>query len=100
MQQLTTGSRDAVFDSLANYPFDTDSEFFSGLSSILGHPDIPPTPRELEDHAYDSPTSKVLLLHTQTQPSPDRPSRLLSMARSSPTSWCCEWSQRANSYTC
>ena len=51
MQQPTAGSQDALFDSLANYPFDTDSEFFSGLSSILGHPDIPPTPRELEDHA-------------------------------------------------
>ena len=51
MYEPTADSRDTVFNSLASYQFDTDSEFFSGLSSILGHPDIPPTPRELEDHA-------------------------------------------------
>lgn len=47
----TAPSRDSIFNALTTYAFDTDDDFFAGLSSILGHPSIPPTPRELEDES-------------------------------------------------
>ena len=36
-----------TFSQLSTYPFDTDTEFQSGLATILGHPGMSATPEEI-----------------------------------------------------
>ncbi|ETN36329.1 uncharacterized protein HMPREF1541_08606 [Cyphellophora europaea CBS 101466] len=43
----TTSDSDTIYFSLSSYPFDDDPEYLAGLSSILGHPSIPPNTAEL-----------------------------------------------------
>lgn len=44
-------NEDALFQSLSSYPFDSDPEYINGLSTILGHPSIPPTTSEISQNA-------------------------------------------------
>ena len=42
---------DGAFAGLSRYPFDSDSEYLSGLSAIFGHPSTPPSASEISQNA-------------------------------------------------
>jgi hypothetical protein len=46
-----SGSDDDTFQALSQYPFDSDSEYLIGLSTILGHPSVPPSSSEISENA-------------------------------------------------
>jgi hypothetical protein len=47
----TDPAHEQLFHSLSTYPFHQDPEFQSGLSAILGHPETPSSPEEVEQNA-------------------------------------------------
>ncbi|KAL2413191.1 hypothetical protein ABEF95_004313 [Exophiala dermatitidis] len=49
--EMPPSTSDAIYRHLRSYPFDTDEEYQAGLSAILGHPETPATPEELEEKA-------------------------------------------------
>jgi hypothetical protein len=44
-------SDDGTFQALSQHPFDTDNEYLMGLSTILGHPSVPPSSSEISENA-------------------------------------------------
>lgn len=44
-------TQDAIFQSISSYPFDSDPDYINGLSTILGHPSIPPSSSEVSQNA-------------------------------------------------
>jgi hypothetical protein len=44
-------THEQLFHNLFTYPFHQDAEFQSGLSAILGHPETPASPEEVEQNA-------------------------------------------------
>jgi hypothetical protein len=47
----TDPAHEQLFHTLSTYPFHQDAEFQSGLSAILGHPETPTSPEEVEQNA-------------------------------------------------
>ena len=43
-----TLSADGIFRGISTYPFHADQEYLSGLATILGHPDSPPSQTEID----------------------------------------------------
>ena len=44
-------NEESIYHAISQYPFDTDSEYLNGLSTIFGHPSTPPSPLEISENA-------------------------------------------------
>ena len=50
-QGTSNPTQDDIFIRISQYSFDSDSDYLNGLSSILGHPSVPPSASEIYNNA-------------------------------------------------